>query len=62
MKSTFPWVIAVLVLYAIVVIVVFWAAPFPWDWIAALFVTLMAVKFFFLIRKVGDIGHKRSLK
>jgi hypothetical protein len=58
LKYARPWFVAVMVLYLAFVIGVLLLVPAPWNVVVAIVITLMALRFYILIRKVSDIGKK----
>ena len=62
MKQAWPWFVAVGLGYVLMVIGVLFMVPKPWNFVVALVVLLMALRFVFTIQKVSQMGAKREQK
>ncbi|HWI51915.1 MAG TPA: hypothetical protein VNT01_07225 [Symbiobacteriaceae bacterium] len=60
MKKAWPWFIAIVLGYVLLIGVVLYLVPMPWNLVISAVVLLMAVRFAFTIRKVSQLGARRS--
>lgn len=60
MKKAWPWFVAILLGYVLLIGSVLYLVPMPWNLAISAVVVLMALRFAFTIKNVGQLGARRS--